>query len=138
VVRAVGEGVSAPRFPLRFRDLDAFGHVYHAEYLTLLDEARTAWFRDVLRLDDAGDYVLARVEVDYVSSLVRTDRWVTASFEVERVGGTSLTLRETLLAQDGRVVTRGRAVCVLRDPAAGTSRRVTDAERARVEALTAP
>ena len=126
------------RFPLRFRDLDAFGHVYHAEYLTLLDEARTAWFRDVLRLEDAGDYVLARVEVDYLSSLVRTDSYVTASFEVERVGGTSLTLRETLLAQDGRVVTRGRAVCVLRDVATGTSRRVSDAERSRAEALTAP
>jgi acyl-CoA thioester hydrolase len=130
--------VSDPaRFPLRFRDLDAFGHVYHAEYLTLLDEARTAWFRDALRLDEAGDYVLARVEVDYVSSLVRTDSWVAAAFEVERVGGTSLTLRETLLAQDGRVVTRGRAVCVLRDLASGTSRRLTDAERHRADAFTA-
>ena len=36
------------RLPLRFRDVDAFGHVYHAEYLTLLDEARTRWFREVV------------------------------------------------------------------------------------------
>ena len=114
---AAGPGSGALRLPLRFRDLDAFGHVYHAEYLTLLDEARTAWFRDGLRLDDAGDYVLARVEVDYVSSLVRTDRWVSASFAVERVGSTSLTLREELHADDGRVVARGRSVCVLRDVA---------------------
>jgi acyl-CoA thioester hydrolase len=125
------------RLPLRFRDLDAFGHVYHAEYLTLLDEARTAWFRDGLRLDDAGDYVLARVEVDYLSSLVRTDRWVSAVFAVERVGGTSLTLREELHADDGRVVARGRSVCVLRDLASGSSRPVTDAERARIEAYAA-
>jgi acyl-CoA thioester hydrolase len=125
------------RLPLRFRDLDAFGHVYHAEYLTLLDEARTAWFRDVLRFDHPGDYVLARVEIDYVSSLVRADLWVTATFEVERVGGTSVTLRESLLAQDGRVVARGRAVCVLRDAASGTSRRLTDAERVRADACTA-
>ena len=128
---------AAVRLPLRFRDLDAFGHVYHAEYLTLLDEARTAWFRDGLRLDDAGDYVLARVEVDYVSSLVRTDRWVSASFGVERVGGTSLTLREELRADDGRVVARGRSVCVLRDLASGGSRPVTEAERARIEAYAA-
>ena len=41
VVRPVGPLVSGPDrpwLPLRFRDLDAFGHVYHAEYLTLLDE----------------------------------------------------------------------------------------------------
>ena len=128
---------AAVRLPLRFRDLDAFGHVYHAEYLTLLDEARTAWFRDELRLDDAGDYVLARVEVDYLSSLVRTDRWVSAAFAVERVGGSSLTLAEELRADDGRVVARGRSVCVLRDLASGSSRRVTDAERARIEAYDA-
>ena len=127
----------AVRLPLRFRDLDAFGHVYHAEYLTLLDEARTAWFRDGLRLDDAGDYVLARVEVDYVSSLVRADRWVSAAFAVERVGVTSLTLAEELRADDGRVVARGRSVCVLRDLASGGSRPVTDAERARIEAYAA-
>ena len=138
-MRAVGEGltVEEARFALRFRDLDAFGHVYHAEYLTLLDEARTRWFGDVLRLDDPGDYVLARVEVDYVSSLVRSDAWVTAAFVVERVGATSLTLGETLLAQDGRVVARGRSVCVLRDAGSGASRHVTDAERARAEAFTA-
>ncbi len=130
-------GPGPVRLPLRFRDLDAFGHVYHAEYLTLLDEARTAWFRDGLRLDDAGDYVLARVEVDYLSSLVRTDRWVSADFAVERVGGTSLTLREELRADDGRLVSRGRSVCVLRDLASGSSRRVSDAERARIEAYAA-
>ena len=141
-MRAVGEGLTvdddgAARFALRFRDLDAFGHVYHAEYLTLLDEARTAWFRDVLRLDDPGDYVLARVEVDYLSSLVRADAWVTADIEVERVGATSLTLRESLHAPDGRAVTRGRAVCVLRDASSGTSRRLTDAERVRADAVAA-
>ena len=28
---------------LRWRDLDYFGHVYHGEFLTLLDEARATW-----------------------------------------------------------------------------------------------
>ncbi len=124
--------------PLRFRDLDAFGHVYHAEYLTLLDEARTAWFRDVLRLDDAGDYVLARIEIDYLSSLVLGDERVGAAFLVERAGATSLTLREELRAPDGRVVARVRSVCVLRDLSSGTSRRLTDAERAQAEARAVP
>ena len=121
--------------PLRFRDVDAFGHVYHAEYLTLLDEARTRWFGEVLGLANPSDYVLARVEIDYVSSLVLADTAVSASFEVERVGTTSLTLTETMRARDGRVVSRGRAVTVLRDVSTGTSRPLADDERGRAVAL---
>jgi len=115
--------------PLRFRDLDAFGHVYHAEYLTLLDELRTGWLRRV-GLERPSEYVVARVELDYVSSLVAEDAAVAGGFAVERVGRTSLTLAETLSAADGRVVARSRVVAVLRDPASGGSRAVTDAERA--------
>ena len=115
--------------PLRFRDLDAFGHVYHAEYLTLLDELRTGWLRRV-GLERPSEYVVARVELDYVSSLVAEDAAVAGGFAVERVGRTSLTLAETLSAADGRVVARSRVVAVLRDPTSGGSRAVTDAERA--------
>lgn len=121
--------------PLRFRDVDAFGHVYHAEFLTLLDEARTRWFRDVMGMDNPSDYVLARVEIDYVSSIVLADEAVSATFEVERVGTSSLTLGETMRTPDGRVVSRGRAVTVLRDVAAGTSRPLTEAEHERAVAL---
>ena len=121
--------------PLRFRDVDAFGHVYHAEYLTLLDEARTRWFGEVLGLANPSDYVLARVEIDYVSSLVLADGAVAATFEVDRVGTTSLTLTETLRARDGRVVSRSRAVTVLRDVPSGTSRPLADNERHRATAL---
>ena len=117
--------------PLRFRDVDAFGHVYHAEYLTLLDEARTRWFGEVLRLRDPGHYVVARVEIDYLSSLVLADGEVGATFRLERVGTSSLTLAESLQVRDGRLVSRGRAVTVLRDAGSGASRTLTDEERSR-------
>lgn len=120
--------------PLRFRDVDAFGHVYHAEFLTLLDEARTRWFRDELGLVNPSDYVLARIEIDYVSSIVPADGAVGGEFAVVRVGRTSLTLAEVLRTRDGRVVSRGRAVTVLRDPATGSSRPLTGEERRRAEA----
>ena len=120
---------------LRFRDFDAFGHVYHAEYLTLLDEARTGWFAAQLGVDDPSGYVVAHLEIDYLSSLTRDEDAVRGEFTLERVGTSSLTLGETLLARDGRVVTRGRSVLVLRDVAAGVSRPLTPDERARADAL---
>ena len=120
------------RLPLRFRDVDAFGHVYHAEYLTLLDEARTQWFREAAALDEPGAYVVARIEIDYVSSLVLDDAEVVATFAVERVGTSSVTLAETLSAPDGRVAARIRSVTVRHDLAAGRSRPLTDAEKDRL------
>ena len=120
------------RLPLRFRDVDAFGHVYHAEYLTLLDEARTRWFREAVALDEPGTYVVARIEIDYVSSLVLDDAEVVASFAVERVGMSSVTLAETLSAPDGRVAARVRSVTVRHDLSAGRSRPLTDEEKARL------
>ena len=120
------------RLPLRFRDVDAFGHVYHAEYLTLLDEARTRWFREAVALDEPGAYVVARIEIDYVSSLVLDDAEVVATFAVERVGRSSVTLAETLSAPGGRVAARVRSVTVRHDLTAGRSRPLTDAEKDRL------
>jgi acyl-CoA thioester hydrolase len=117
--------------PLRFRDVDAFGHVYHAEFLTLLDEARTRWFRDALQIQSPSDYVVARVEIDYLSSIMLADEAVRATIEVERVGRSSLTLVEHLRVRGGRSVSRSRVVTVLRDPSSGTSRPLTDDERRR-------
>ena len=122
---------------LRFRDVDSFGHVYHAEYLTLLDELRTRWFRAEVGLTDPTQYVVARVELDYVSSLVLDDVVVAADIVLERVGNTSVTLRETMRAGDGREVARCRTVVVLRDASTGASRRLTDAERTTAEGLLA-
>lgn len=120
--------------PLRFRDLDAFGHVYHAEFLTLLDEARTRWFAGA-GLDQPGMYVLVHLEIDWVSPLDRRDRAVRAAFEVESVGTTSIGLRETMHAADGRVVSRSRSVTVRWDQAAARPRKLSAEDRAAVEAL---
>lgn len=118
---------------LRFRDVDAFGHVYHAEYLTFLDHLRTRWFAGI-GLDTPESYVVARVEVDYLSPLVLDDGAVRADFEVERVGTSSVTLRETLTARGGREVARSRVVAVLRDSVTGGSRPLSDRERAALGA----
>ncbi len=125
---------SAPDWlPLRFRDLDAYGHVYHAEFLTLLDEARSRWV-DRLGLGDQIDFVLARMEIDWVDPLGPQDTAVRAEFEVEAVGSKSLTLSETVFAADGRVVARSRSVTVRWDRASGTSLALTPTERQALQA----
>lgn len=114
--------------PLRFRDLDAFGHVYHAEFLTLLDEARTRWFAS-RGLEQPESYVLAHLEIDWVSPLGQDDTRVRVEFAVEAVGTSSVTLEETMLAPDGRTVSHSRSVTVRWDRQTARSRELTPDER---------
>jgi acyl-CoA thioester hydrolase len=54
---------------VRFRDLDAIGHVNNAVYLTYLEAARIAYWLHVTKRTgvEALDIILARVEIDYRS-----------------------------------------------------------------------
>jgi acyl-CoA thioester hydrolase len=121
--------------PLRWRDLDAFGHVYHGEYLTLLDEARSRWFGSVLGITDPEAYVVAHLEIDYVSPLAIEDREVRVACALREVGTTSLTVGEVMRA-GGREVARSRTVAVLWDRAGARPRPLADDVRQRAASLT--
>src|SRR5215213_8628400 len=54
------------RIEIRWRDLDAFGHVNHVVFLTYLEESRDEWLGGRLGDPDrVWDWVVAHVEVDY-------------------------------------------------------------------------
>ena len=55
----------------RFRDSDAMGHVNNAVYLTYFEEARAAYFREVVDLQDYRDVaiILAQARCDFRSPL---------------------------------------------------------------------
>ena len=63
---------------VRFRDLDAMGHVNNAVYATYLEQARVDYYADVLGvgLDDI-DTVLVNLEIDYRHEVTLDDGTVT-------------------------------------------------------------
>ena len=73
---------------VRWRDVDALGHVNHAVFLTYLEEGRDAFYTRMLGSDPI--YVVARLEVDLRAEVGYPDRRVTVRIEVERLGTTSL------------------------------------------------
>ncbi len=120
--------------PLRWVDVDALGHVYHATYLTLLDEARSR-FLTAAGVRRPSDHVVARVEIDYLAPVGPGHDHVLVRHEVERVGTTSLTLGATLATPDGVDRARARVVIVLWDNASHGPRPVGDDERAALAAV---
>jgi acyl-CoA thioester hydrolase len=127
------------RIRIRWRDIDAYGHVNNAVYLTYLEEARDAWVDEALgTIADTWDFVLARVAIDYRRELTLPDREVVVRCRLGSVGRASVRTVEEVLTTDGAVAAVAESVIVPRDPSSGRSRPLTDRERSALEALPAP
>ena len=70
---------------IRWRDLDAYGHVNHAVYLTYLEEVRDEWLAAAVG-EHALGYVVARVEIDYRRELTQGDDRVVARISLDSLG----------------------------------------------------
>jgi acyl-CoA thioester hydrolase len=121
------------RVHVRWRDVDALGHVNHAVFLTYLEEGRDAFFQQVF--GGEPDYVVARVEVDLRAEVRFTEREVTVRLAMERLGTTSLTTRETVLTRAGETAAEARVVTVRWDRRARKPVPFSEAERARLEGV---
>jgi acyl-CoA thioester hydrolase len=118
------------RVELRWRDMDAYGHVNNAVYLNYLEEARDAWVQEVLgKVTDTWDFVLARVAIGFKQELKQEDGAVLVRGALDSFGRSSVRTREEIVKQDGTISAIAESVIVARDPKVGRSRPLNDAER---------
>jgi acyl-CoA thioester hydrolase len=115
---------------VRWRDVDGLNHVNHAVFLTYLEEARDAFYAQIMGSDPI--YVVVRLEVNFRAEVRYPDRRVTVRVEVVQLGTTSLTTRETILTPSGDVAADARVVTVRWDADSHKPVPFTEAERARL------
>lgn len=125
---------------LRWSDMDSFGHVNNARFLTLFEEARVALFfagaRERGLTSFARGIVISRHEVDYLRPIdhgtgpdgaarparVRIEMWV------DEIRPSRFVVSYELF-DGGALASRARSVCVPFDLARGRPRRLNEAER---------
>ena len=117
---------------VRWRDVDALGHVNHAVFLTYLEEGRDAFFIQTLGGDPS--YVVVRLEVDLRAEVRYEDQRVIVRIVADRLGTTSLTTRETVVTPGGEVAAEALVVTVNWDAENRKPIPFTEAERARLSA----
>jgi acyl-CoA thioester hydrolase len=119
---------------IRWVDLDVYGHVNHAVFLTYLEETRDEWLGQALG-DPAQiwSYVVARIEIDYRRELKLDDDMVVGRCGLHSIGNSSVRTRESISTRDGEIAAEAQAVLVARDDESGRSRPLSDAERAAFE-----
>ncbi|MCX5382376.1 thioesterase family protein [Streptomyces sp. NBC_00083] len=124
------------RCPMRWSDMDAFGHVNNVVFLRYLEEARIDFMFRLAPGDGSpsfqGGSVVARHEIDYKRPLVHRHEPVTIESWVTKIGAASLTIAYEIKdpEEGGQVYVTASTVVVPFDLAAGRPRRITAEEKA--------
>ena len=118
---------------VRFGDTDAMGHLNNTSFASYAEAGRLAFvamFGEVVQ-----SLILAHMAIDFRRQ-VRFGESVAVETHVERVGTTSITLHQRILA-DGSVAADVKSVVVYFDYASATAQPVSDALRAAMAPYTA-
>ena len=106
---------------VRWDDIDAFGHVNNAKYLTYIQEARFLWSPII-------EMVVARAEVDYLEPIKEGGFEIDVAIWVSKIGNSSFTLEYELSSKAG-IHAKARTVQVAVNMDTQRSRAITDEER---------
>lgn len=100
---------------IRFRDIDAFGHVNNAVFLTYFEIARSAYWREIIHWDwNEVGIIVAKAEIDYLSPVLLTDI-LSAYVKTSRIGTSSFDIEYALVREtngEEEICATGKTVCV--------------------------
>ena len=118
---------------VRWRDMDAMGHVNNAKYVSYLEEARVRWMLGVegVSLSDRIAPVVAATNINYRLPIVWPNDIVVELF-VDRLGNSSVTIGHRIIDQqdEGKLYSDGNVVVVWMDTQTGKSAPLPEAVRA--------
>ena len=122
------------RQEVEFRDLDGLGHVNNAVYLSYLESAKVAYFRDVVGAGDLAELgIVADVKIAYRSPAFFGET-LEIGVRVRDLGVKSIAFEFELRGADGRLVAEASSVHVTFDYATREPVSVPDEWRRRIEA----
>ena len=107
---------------LRFRDLDAMGHVNNAVFFTYFEEGRKDFLHRVLGVVRPEDYffILAKIDCEFLAALTLEDTSILEIW-IGKIGKKSFTFRYRILDKEdpSRVFATGESIQVFFDYQAG-------------------
>lgn len=121
---------------IRWPDVDAFGHVSHMALVAIAEHGRSRWLDEILDVDPGTwPYIVAHLELDFLSPVAFTDRFVSCRFRPLDVGTSSVRLDEHIASPGGMAVARAKSVIVAWDAARSEKRPLSAEERSTLSGL---
>jgi acyl-CoA thioester hydrolase len=118
---------------VRWDDIDAFGHVNNAKYLTYIQEARFQWsfyqYKEKQADPTLVQMVVAKAEVDYLAPIYEGGRFYDVNLWVESIGNSSFVMGYEIVGDNGTIHAKVKTVQVAVSLETKKSRPLTDQER---------
>lgn len=124
---------------VRFSDIDVGGHAHHSRALIYMEEARAAYWQEVVggSPPDAPDYILAEASLRFVQRVLYPDR-LRVSVRVSVLGRKHFRMEYEVRGSAGGLLVSGWTTQVMYDYPAGRSTSIPDEVRARIEEWDGP
>lgn len=122
--------------PIRFKDLDAMGHVNNATILTYFEEGRKEFFVHALQSTSPKDFpfILAEVTCRYIRPIELIDRIVRENIWISKIGTKSFSFAYEIFRDNdpGWVFSTGESVQVYYDYDNGRSIQIPESFKSKV------
>jgi len=124
---------------VRFKDLDVGGHAHHSYALVYFEEARAAYWREVVGRPGVEDidYILAEARVRWHRRVFYPLR-LRVGVRVTLLGRKHFEMEYEVLGPDGERLVSGATTQVMYDYEAGATKRIPEDVRAAIEAADGP
>lgn len=124
---------------VRFKDIDIGGHAHHSHALVYFEEARAAYWDEVVgqRGIDGVDYILAEAHQRY-HARVLWPQLLDVGVRVSRLGKRHFEMEYEVRSAEGEVLITGSTTQVMYDYEAAGSMVVPDDTRRAIDAIDGP
>ena len=127
--------------PIRFSDMDAFGHVNNAIYLTYFEIARFNYWKDAIDWNfSENGVIVGRSEINYLKPVTLHDK-IACYVRVVRIGNSSFDVMHVLVKitpEGEEICTTGKTVCISYDYNIHKPVKIPAEQRARMIAYDEP
>lgn len=127
--------------PLRWSDMDAYGHVNNVQFLRLLEDARVIafreWFGEERTMLDSG-VLVARHEIEYLAPLTFRHAPIAVDLWTTKIGGARFDVSYEVRDPDdigSQLYARAETTLVAYDFRTSSPRRLSPSERGQLKAL---
>ena len=110
----------------RWKDMDSFGHINNAVYLTYIEDARTTLFKRWNLNSQNKSVIVASLKIDYFTQIKHPSKLIIGS-KISRIGNTSFDIQSAIFI-DGlkKPAALSLVICVCYDYESGQSVTVYD------------
>lgn len=120
---------------IRFADLDAFGHVNNATYLTYIEVARTKYWKQIIKWNwKKTGIVIREVNISYIKPIVWGDK-IFIYVRTSKIGNSSFDIEYKIVKKEKEgetICSTAKTTCVAIDLKSKTSTPIPEIERLRM------